>query len=71
MNEFLGCFENSGRKKRLENYVKKTVNSLRLRICEVKEMILGNEKIDQLDSFTYLIIIISKDGGCGKDVEVE
>ena len=30
-------------------------------------MTLGNEKIDQLDSFTYLGSIISKDGGSSED----
>ena len=32
-------------------------------------MILRNEKIDQVESFTYLGSIISKDGGCNKDVK--
>jgi hypothetical protein len=30
---------------------------------------LGNEKIDQVDSFTYLGSIISKDGWSGEDVK--
>jgi hypothetical protein len=30
---------------------------------------LGNEKIDQVDSFTYLDSIISKDGGNSEDVK--
>ena len=30
---------------------------------------LGNEKIDQDDSFTYLGSIIRKDGGCSEDVK--
>ena len=30
---------------------------------------LGNEKIDQVSSFTYLGSIISKDGGSSEDVE--
>ena len=34
-------------------------------------MMLGNEKIDQVGSFTYLDSIISKDGGYSEDVEVE
>ena len=42
--------------------VKKT-NSLRLGISESEKVTLSNEKIDQVDSFTYLDSIISKDGG--------
>ena len=30
---------------------------------------MGNEKINQLDSFTYLGNNISKDGGCREDVK--
>ena len=30
---------------------------------------LGNEKIDQVDSFTYLGSIINKDGGSSEDVK--
>ena len=30
---------------------------------------MGNEKIDQIDSFTYLGSIISKDGGCSEDAK--
>jgi hypothetical protein len=48
--------------------VKKT-KSLRLGISEDKKMTLGNEKIDQVDSFTYLGSIISKDGGSSEDVK--
>ena len=29
----------------------------------------GNKKIDQVDSFTYLGVIIDKDGGCSEDVK--
>ena len=29
---------------------------------------LGNEKIDQINRFTYLGSIISKDGGCSEDI---
>ena len=32
-------------------------------------MTLGNEKIDQVGSFTYLGSIISKDGGSSEDVK--
>ena len=34
-------------------------------------MALGNERIDQVDRFTYLGRIISKDGGSSEDVESE
>ena len=30
---------------------------------------MGNEKIDQINSFTYIGSIISKDGGSSEDVE--
>ena len=48
--------------------VKKT-KSLRLGISEDEKMTLGNEKIDQVGSFTYLGNIISKDGGSSEDVK--
>ena len=48
--------------------VKKT-KSLRLGISEDEKVTLGNEKIDQVSSFTYLGIIISKDGGSSEDVK--
>ena len=53
---------------RLKNDVKKT-KSLRLEISEDEKVMLGNEKIDQVSSFTYLGSIISKDGGSREDVE--
>ena len=48
--------------------VKKT-KSLRLGISEDEKVKLGNEKIDQMDIFTYLGSIISKDGGSSEDVK--
>ena len=48
--------------------VKKT-NSLRLGISEDEKVTLGNEKIDQVGSFTYFGSIISKDGGSSEDVK--
>ena len=48
--------------------VKKT-KSLRLGISEDEKVTLGNEKIDQVGSFTYLDSIISKDGGSSEDVK--
>ena len=47
--------------------VKKT-KWLRLEINEDEKVTLGNEKINQMDSFTYLVSIISKDGGCLENV---
>ena len=41
----------------------------RLGISGGEEVILSNKKIDQVDSFTYLGSIISKDGGCSEDVK--
>jgi len=32
-------------------------------------VILGNEKIDQVDNFNFIGSIISKDGGCSEDVK--
>ena len=51
----------------LKRNVKKT-KSLRLVISEDEKLSLGNEKIDQMESFTYLGNIISNDGGSSKDV---
>ena len=42
--------------------VKKT-KSLRLGMSEDEKVMLGNEKTVQVNSFTYLGSIISKDGG--------
>ena len=47
--------------------VKKT-KSLRLGISEDEKVTLGNKKIDQVNSFTYLGSIISKDCGCRGNV---
>ena len=48
--------------------IKKT-KSLRLGISEDEQAILGNEKIDQVGSFSYLGSIISKDGGSSEGVK--
>ena len=48
--------------------VKKT-RSLRLGISEDEKVTLGNEKIDQVNSFTYLSSIISKDIGSSENVK--
>ena len=54
----------------LKTNVKKT-KSLWLGISEDEKVTLGNEKIDQMDSFTYLGSIISKDSGSSEDVSLE
>ena len=43
--------------------------SLRVGISEDENLTFGNEKIDQVGSFTYLGSIISKDGGNSEDVK--
>jgi hypothetical protein len=43
--------------------------SLRLGISEDEKVKLGHEKIDQVDSFTYLGSIISKDGWSSENVK--
>ena len=47
----------------------KKTKSLRLGISGDEKVTLGNEKIDQVGSFTYVGSIISKDGGNSEDVE--
>jgi hypothetical protein len=42
---------------------------LRLGVSEDEKATLSNEKIEQVDLFTYLDIIISKDGGSREDIE--
>ena len=48
--------------------VKKT-KSLRLVISEGEKVMLGNKKIDQVDSFTYLDSNIIKDGESSEDIK--
>ena len=48
--------------------VKKT-KSVRLGISEDEKVTLGNERIDELGSFTYPGSIISKDGDRSEDVK--
>ena len=43
--------------------------SLRLGISAGEKVTMGNAKIDQVSSFTYLGNIISKDGGCSEDAK--
>jgi len=40
-----------------------------LGISEVEKVMLSNEKIDQVESFTYQGSSISIDSGCGEDVK--
>ena len=59
-----------GARVRLKINVKKT-KSLRLETNEDEEVMLRNQKINQMDSFTCLGSNISKDNGCSEDVKVE
>ena len=68
MNELLEVLRVQGARIGLEINVKKT-KSLRLGISEEQKVTLGNEKIYQVGSFTYLGSIISKDGGSSEDVK--
>ena len=68
MNEFLEVLRVQGAKIGLKINVKKT-KSLRLGISEDEQVTLGNEKIDEVGSFSYLGSIISKDGGSSEDVK--
>ena len=62
MNEVLEVLRVQCARIGLRINVKKT-KSLRLGISEDEKVTLGNEKIDQVGSFTYLGSIISKDSG--------
>ena len=68
MNEVLEVLQVQGAKIGLKINVKKT-KSLRPGISEDEQVALGNEKIDQVGSFSYLASIISKDGGSSEDVK--
>ena len=68
MNEFLEVLRIRGARIGLKNNVRKT-KSLRLWISDDEKVTLGNEKIDQVGSFTYLGSIISKDGGCSENIK--
>ena len=67
MNELLEIWLVQGARIDLKMNVK-NCKSLGLGISEDEKMTLGNEKIDQVGSFTYLGSIISKDGGSSEDV---
>ena len=68
MNELLEALRVQGARIGLRINVKKN-KSLRLGISEGGKVTLGNEKIDQVASFTNLGSIISKDGGSSEDVK--
>ena len=68
MNQFLEVLWVQGAKIGLKTNVKKT-KLLRLGISENEKMTLGNEKIDQVGSFTYLCSILSKEGVNSEDVK--
>ena len=68
INKLLEVSRVHGARIGLKINVKKT-KSLRLGISEDKKMISGNEKIDQVRSFTNLDNIISKDGWSSEDVK--
>ena len=61
-------FRVQGYKVGLKIDVKQT-KSLRLGISEEEKVKQGNEKIDQVDSFSYLGNIISKDSGSSEDIK--
>ena len=68
MYESLEVLRVQGARIGLKINVKKT-KSLRLGISEDEKATLGNEKIDQVGSFTYLGSIISKNGVRSEDVK--
>jgi len=67
-NVFLEIFIVHGARISLNVNVKKA-KLLRLGISEGEEVMLGKEKVNQVDSFTYIGSIISKDSGCNKDIK--
>jgi hypothetical protein len=68
MNELLEVLQVQGARIGLKINVKEN-KSLRIGIGDDKKVTLGNEKIDQMDSFTYLGSINSKDSGSSEDVK--
>ena len=68
MKELVEVLQFQGARIGLKINVKKT-KVLRLGISKDQKVALGNEKIDQVDRFTYLSGIISKDGGSSEDVQ--
>ena len=70
MNELLEVLWVQGARIGLKISVKKT-KSLWLGISEDEKVTLGNEKIDQVDSFTYLGSIIRNNGGRSEMLKIE
>ena len=68
MNQHLEVLLVQGARKGLKINVKKT-KSQRLEISKNEKVTLGNEKIGQVDCFTYLGSIIIKDDGSSEDVK--
>ena len=68
MNGLLKVLRVQGARIGLDINFKKT-KSQRLVISKYEKVTLGNEKIDQVGSFTLLGSIISKDGGSSEDVK--
>ena len=68
MNEFLEVLRLQGARRGLKINDEET-KSLRLRIIEDEKVTSGNEKIDQMDSFTYLGSITSNGDGNSEDVK--
>ena len=68
INELLEVLQVQGARIGLKINVKRT-KSLELAISEDEKAMLGNEKIDQVGSFTNLGSIITTDGGSREDVK--
>ena len=68
MNELLEVLRVQDSRIGLKINVRKT-KSLRLGISEDERVKLGNEKVDQVDGFTYLGSITSKDVGSSEDIK--
>ena len=68
MNGLLKVLRVQGARIALDINFKKT-KSQRLVISKYEKVTLGNEKIDQVGSLTFLGSIISKDGGSSEDVK--
>ena len=67
MNELLEALRFQGVRTGLKVNIKKT-KLLRLGISKDEKVMLSKDKIDQVDSFTYLGSTICKDGGCSEDL---
>lgn len=66
MNDIYEVLRAQGTWTALKINIKKS-KLLRLGISKSEEVMLGDKKINQVDSFTYLGSIKSKDGGCSED----